>query len=338
MTKRVHDDVNSPVKEAKLSQLAKLKKITTIVADTGDFDKIKLYQPQDATTNPTLLLQAVQMPEYEQCLTEAIGYARAKNLEGEDLVNEICDKLAVTFGCAILKIVPGYVSTEVNANLSFSTEQSLAKAHKLIKMYEEAGVSKERILIKLGSTWESIRACEQLEKEGIRCNMTLLFSFAQAVACAEANATLVSPFVGRILDWYKKNTDKKEYSAEEDPGVKSVRAIYSYYKKFDYKTVVMGASFRNKGEIIALAGCDKLTISPKLLEELQSDSADVTRVLDPAAAKADASIKRIKIDEATFRWMMNEDAMATDKLSEGIRNFAADLEKLKALVRKSLEV
>lgn len=328
-------DGGSP-KRKKLTQLDKLKKLTTIVADTGDFGKIKQFQPEDATTNPTLLLQAVQMQEYKGILDKAIEHGKKKNLQGDELVTEVCDKLAVLFGAEILKIVPGYVSTEVDANLSFDTEKSLAKARKLIKMYEEIGISKNRILIKLGSTWESIRACETLQKEGISCNMTLLFSFAQAVACAEAKATLISPFVGRILDWYKKSTGKTAYSRDEDPGVVSVRQIFAYYKKFGYKTVVMGASFRNTDEILGLAGCDKLTISPKLLDELQNIDADVEKVLDAEAAKKDTSIKKIQIDEASFRWMMNEDAMATEKLSEGIRNFATDLEKLKAVVRNAL--
>jgi len=328
---------SSPKKQKKeASQLESLKKFTTIVADTGDFEKIKQFQPEDATTNPTLLLQAVQMPEYKVILDNAINYAKAKHLHGDALVMEVCDKLAVSFGSEILKIVPGYVSTEVDANLSFDTEKSLAKARKLIKMYEEVGISRNRILIKLGSTWESIKACEVLQKEGISCNMTLLFSFAQAVACAEAKATLISPFVGRILDWYKKSTGKTAYSRDEDPGVISVRRIWAYYKKFDHATVVMGASFRNKDEILGLAGCDKLTISPKLLDELQQDESAVEKVLDVQAAKTDASIKKITMDEATFRWMMNEDAMATEKLSEGIRNFAKDLEKLKDVVRSAL--
>lgn len=328
----------SPAKRAKAdNQLESLKQVTTVVADTGDFEKIKLFKPEDATTNPTLLLQAVQIPAYQHILTDAIKYAKGKALTGEDLVNEVCDKLAVSFGAEILKEVPGYVSTEVNANLSFDTARSVAQARKLINMYKEIGVSKDRILIKLASTWECIRACEMLEKEGIRCNLTLLFGFGQAVACAEAGATLISPFVGRILDWYKKSTGRTSYGPEEDPGVLSVRRIYNYYKKYDYPTVVMGASFRNADQIRALAGCDKLTISPGLLSELQGNASVVPRILSVKDAKHDKSDEKIHVTEEKFRWMMNEDAMATEKLSEGIRNFAKDLEKLKDLVRQNLK-
>lgn len=337
-TKRAADGAaGSPKKQAKFSnQLDHLKSMTSVVADTGDFEKIKSYKPEDATTNPTLLFAAAQMPEYAHLLKASIDYAKGKNLKGEELVSEVCDKLAVSVGCEILKVVPGYVSTEVDANLSFDTAGSLAKAHKYIRMYEEAGVSKDRILIKLGSTWESIEACRQLQKEGIRCNMTLLFSFAQAVACAEADATLISPFVGRILDWFKKNTDKKEYTSEDDPGVLSVRKIYRYYKKFGHKTIVMGASFRNIGEILGLAGCDKLTIAPKLLADLQNATEGFEQKLSAEESKADTSIQKISMDEKTFRWMMNEDQMATEKLSEGIRNFGKDLEQLKKFVRSKV--
>jgi len=320
------------------NQLDALRSMTSVVADTGDFEKIKQFRPEDATTNPTLLLAAAQMPEYAYLLRGAIEYGRGAGLAGDDLVMEVCDKLAVSVGCEILKVVPGYVSTEVDANLSFDTAGSVAKAKKLVGMYEQAGVSRDRILIKLGSTWESIEACRQLQREGIKCNMTLLFSFAQAVACAEADATLISPFVGRILDWYKKNTENK-YTCEDDPGVLSVRQIYRYYKKFGYKTIVMGASFRNTGEILGLAGCDKLTIAPKLLEELQQTdaAAGIERRLNPEACKWDASIQKIEMNEKIFRWMMNEDPMATEKLSEGIRNFGKDLEKLKEYVRARID-
>jgi len=311
---------------------------TSVVADTGDFEKIQQFRPEDATTNPTLILAAAQMPEYQYLLKGAVEYGKKAGLAGDDLVMEVCDKLAVSIGCEILKVVPGYVSTEVDANLSFDTAGSVAKAKKLISMYEQEGVSKDRILIKMGSTWESIEACRQLQKEGIRCNMTLLFSFAQAVACAEADATLISPFVGRILDWYKKNTDLK-YTSEDDPGVLSVRKIYRYYKKFGHNTIVMGASFRNVGEILGLAGCDKLTIAPKLLEELQQTEAvaGVERRLEPSACRGDASIQKIEMNEKIFRWMLNEDPMATEKLSEGIRNFGKDLEKLKEFVRNRID-
>lgn len=339
MAKREADEQNgADAKKAKAAnQLDALKSMTSVVADTGDFEKIKQFLPEDATTNPTLLYAAAQMPEYEYLLKAAIDSAKGTGLTGEALVGEICDTLAVSIGCEILKVVPGYVSTEVDANLSFDTKASLAKAKKIIGMYEKAGVSKDRILIKLGSTWESIEACRQLQKEGIRCNMTLLFSFAQAVACAEADATLISPFVGRILDWFKKNTEKKEYTSEDDPGVLSVRQIYGYYKKFGYKTIVMGASFRNTGEIMGLAGCDKLTIAPKLLEELQRTDGGMERKLVAESCKGDATIKKIEMNEQIFRWMMNEDAMATDKLSEGIRNFGKDLEKLKDFVRSRIK-
>jgi transaldolase len=315
-------------------QLEHLKSMTTVVADTGDFEKIKLYKPEDATTNPSLLFAAVKIAEYKDVVDAAIREARATGATGEDLVEEVMDSLNVAFGCKILEVVPGFVSTEVDANLSFDTETSLKKARKLIKMYEEKGVKRDRVLIKLGTTWEAVQACRVLEAEGIKCNMTLLFSFAQAVACAEAGATLISPFVGRIMDWFKKSTGKASYEPDEDPGVLSVRRIYAYYKKYGYKTVVMGASFRNKGEILGLAGCDKLTIAPALLQELQSATEPIERALSPGM---ECTEPKISIDEKTFRWMLNEDAMATEKLAEGIRNFNKDSDKLREIIREKLK-
>jgi len=311
--------------------------MTSVVADTGDFNQIHKYTPEDSTTNPTLLLAAAQMPEYKHLLEEAIAYA--KNLNSENLVKEVCDRLSVNFGCEILKLIPGYVSTEVDAHLSFDTEGSIAKAKKLIKQYEEAGYGRDRILIKLASTWEGVKAAESLEKEGIHCNMTLLFGFYQAVACAEAGATLISPFVGRILDWYKKATGKN-FEGYEDPGVQSVTQIYNYFKKFGYKTIVMGASFRNAGEIIELAGCDKLTISPQLLSELnqmKDPNTILRRRLDPEEAK-DLNLEKIEeITESRFRWELNEDPMATEKLAEGIRKFAQDMRSLEDFVKRHLK-
>eukprot|EP00747_Dinoflagellata_sp_TGD_P147657 gnl/TRDRNA2_/TRDRNA2_176840_c2_seq2.p1 gnl/TRDRNA2_/TRDRNA2_176840_c2~~gnl/TRDRNA2_/TRDRNA2_176840_c2_seq2.p1 ORF type:complete len:677 (+),score=148.32 gnl/TRDRNA2_/TRDRNA2_176840_c2_seq2:197-2032(+) len=321
------------------NQLLSLKSSTSVVADTGDLVQLKKFTPEDATTNPTLLLAAVQMPEYKSIVDKAIAAGKAAagaGAEKDAIVEEVCDQLAVGFGIEILKLVKGYVSTELNANLSFNTEESIKQARKIISMYEKAGFDRSRILIKMGSTWESIRACEVLEKEGIKCNMTLLFSFCQAVACAEAGATLISPFVGRILDWYKKaNPDKaKEYDSnpETDPGVISVKKIYKYYRKHGYKTIVMGASFRNKGEITALAGCDKLTIGPKFLEELEKSEGAVTRKLSPDMDLSDAVAKKETMSEMVFKWELNEDAMGTEKLSEGIRNFNKDFLKLKDLI------
>lgn len=307
------------------TQLDLLKKVTTVVADTGDIDSIKKYQPEDATTNPSLLLKAAQMEQYRHLADEAIAYAKDK--AGDDWIELAMDRLAVNFGIELLKIVPGKVSTEVDANLSFDTEASVAKARRIMAMYEEAGIPKDRVLIKIASTWEGIKAGEILEKEGVNCNLTLLFSFAQAVACAEANIFLISPFVGRILDWYKAK-EGKEFPGAEDPGVVSVTQIYNYFKKFDYKTVVMGASFRNTSEITELAGCDRLTIGPNLLEDLSNSTEAFDTKLDAAAAK-DMDIEKIDMNEKTFRWMMNEDAMATEKVSEGIRNFHVDYLKLK---------
>jgi len=307
------------------SQLDQLKNFTTIVADTGDIDSIKNFKPDDSTTNPSLLLKAATMDAYQHLVSDAVNWGRQQS--SDDWITPAMDKLAVNFGVELLKLIPGRVSTEVDAHLSFDTEATIAKARKLIALYQDAGIDKSRVLIKIASTWEGIKAAEILEKEGITCNLTLLFSFAQAVACAQAGAYLISPFVGRILDWYKKSTGE-DYTAETDPGVLSVQAIYEYYKKFDYKTVVMGASFRNVGEILALAGCDRLTISPALLAELASSSDEVKQKLDAQAAKA-LALEKLDLSESDFRWMMNEDAMATEKLSEGIRGFNADYLKLR---------
>jgi transaldolase len=308
-----------------MSSLDSLKQFTTVVADTGDIGAIAQYKPQDATTNPSLLFKAAQQPEYKSLVEEALRYA-GKKATGAAQTALFMDKLAVNFGCEILKIIPGRVSTEVDASYSFDLKGSIDKARQLIELYQSAGVGRERILIKLGSTWEGIKAAEQLEKEGIHCNLTLLFSFAQAVACAEAKVTLISPFVGRIYDWFKKSTGQ-EPTREADPGVASVRRIYEYYKKYDYKTQVMGASFRKVDQIVDLAGCDLLTISPDLLDKLQKQDAAVERKLDPAAAKA-KDIPRVTLDEKSYRFEHNQDQMAVEKLSEGIRAFYADGRKL----------
>lgn len=309
-----------------MNQLESLKQLTTVVADTGDIAAIAQFQPRDATTNPSLLFQAAQMPQYAEHVDAALAVARKAGNSAEQAV-EFMDELFIRFGCEILKTIPGRVSTEVDAGLSFDTQGSIKKAKKLIGMYQKAGVDKERILIKLASTWEGIRAAEALEKEGIHCNLTLLFSFAQAVACAEAGVTLISPFVGRIYDWYKKDRGGADIPPNEDPGVASVTKIYNYYKKFDYKTQVMGASFRKVEQILLLAGCDLLTISPDLLEKLKSAEGSVTRKLNPEMAKSSEGSK-LHLDEKTFRFMHNEDPMAVDKLSEGIRKFYADARKL----------
>lgn len=309
------------------SKLDQLKTMTTVVVDTGDIDSIKKYTPTDATTNPSLILSAVQKPQYRHLVDDAISYSKAKAKTTEEKRSLLMDKLFVNFGLEILKLIPGRVSTEVNARLSFDIEGSVKKAQTLIKLYESAGISKERVLIKLASTWEGAKAAAQLEKMGIHCNMTLMFSLAQGIACAEAGATLVSPFVGRILDWYKKNEGVAGYAAKDDPGVKSVQEIYNYYKKFGYKTQVMGASFRNADEILELAGCDLLTISPQFLEELSNAQGPVARKLDPAAARQ-MKLDKVHLDEKTFRLMLNENAMATEKLSEGIRKFGEDALKL----------
>jgi transaldolase len=309
-----------------------LKRWTTVVADTGDFEAIAEHKPRDATTNPSLIFQAAQKPHYQHLVDEALEFAiRSAGDPGARSV-AFMDKLFITFGCEILKIVPGRVSTEVDAGLSFDTEGTLAKARKLIGMYKAGGIERDRVLIKIASTWEGIRAAEVLEREGIHCNLTLLFSFAQAVACAEAGVTLISPFVGRIYDWYRKEHGVKDIPADEDPGVASVTRIYNYFKKFDYKTQVMGASFRKVDQIVLLAGCDLLTISPDLLEQMEKTEGEVPRRLSVEAAKA-SDAKKIHLDEKTFRWLHNEDAMATDKLAEGIRKFYADARKLEQYAR-----
>jgi len=314
--------------------LDSLKKTTTVVADTGDFETLAAYAPQDATTNPSLILKALQKSEYTGLLTDAIESTAESGASGEERIDLVIDHLLVGFGVKILDIVPGRVSTEVDARLSFDTDATLAKARELIALYEAASIPRERVLIKVASTWEGIRAAEILQKEGIRCNMTLLFCLAQAVACAEAGAQLISPFVGRILDWFKANTDES-YDRSNDPGVASVKEIYTYYKKFGHETEVMGASFRNVGEILELAGCDLLTISPSLLEELQGMDEAVERKLDPAASK-EAEIDRLDVSEKSFRWLLNEDAMATEKLAQGIRVFAADMLKVREIVAGKL--
>ena len=312
------------------SKLEQLKKMTVVVSDSGDFEAIKVFKPQDSTTNPSLILKASQMSNYGHLVDEAILWGRSRN----NVTSQITDRLAVNFGAEILKIVPGRVSTEVDADLSFDTQGSIDKAHAFIADYAARGIGRERVLIKLAATWEGIRAAEVLQKEGIDCNMTLIFSLAQAVACAEAGAFLISPFVGRILDWYSK-AEGKTYTAETDPGVVSVREIYAYYKAYDVKTVVMGASFRNKGEIEALAGCDRLTIAPPLLKELDDDQGDLPRKLSPEllAGKAPA---RMSLDEKTFRHLLNQDAMATEKLADGIRLFGKDLNTLREVVSGKL--
>jgi transaldolase len=309
-----------------LSKLDQLKRFTKVVADTGDFATLQQYAPQDATTNPSLIFKAAQMPAYKQLVERAVADQGKSGASGPALLESIMDELLVSFGVEILKIVPGRVSTETDADLSFDTEGLVRKAHRFIELYGERGVARERVLIKIASTWEGIRAAELLQREGINCNMTLLFSLTQAVACAEAKARLISPFVGRILDWYKAKTGK-EYAPQDDPGVTSVREIYSYYKKFGHATEVMGASFRNQGEILELAGCDLLTISPQLLAELKAGTEPITRNLSPDSAAA-STIEKFSADEKTFRWRMNEDAMATEKLAEGIRLFNADALKL----------
>lgn len=314
-------------------KLSQLKTMTTVVADTGDIDSIEKYKPEDATTNPSLIFKAAQMEKYSHLVDEAKAWAKNEGGSDAEIIENTIDKLSVNFGLELLKLIPGKVSTEVDARLSFDTEKTVEKARKIIKLYEQNGINKDRILIKIASTWEGIKAGEILEKEGINCNLTLLFSFCQAVACAEAGIFLISPFVGRILDWYKQSTGKDSYESHEDPGVLSVTKIYHYYKKFGYNTVVMGASFRNTGEIEELAGCDRLTIGPNFLEDLQNDSGELTRKLDPSAV-ASMDIEKINLDEKTFRWMLNEDAMGTEKLAEGIRNFSIDLEKLEAFIQK----
>lgn len=312
------------------SQLDQIKSYTRVVADTGDFKAIEAYSPQDATTNPSLLFKAVQMPAYAELFQKALEAHRQHDLKSPKTQEAVIDELLVSFGHEILKIVPGRVSTEVHAYLSFDTRSSIEKARHFISLYAKRGIPRERILIKLAATWEGIQAAQVLEEEGIHCNMTLLFSMAQAVACAEVGATLISPFVGRILDWHKKSTGK-DYVGAQDPGVVSVTAIYNYFKHFGHKTEVMGASFRNKGEILELAGCDLLTISPNLLEELAQCTDTVERKLSVEHARSQ-KLERLPYDEKSFRWMLNQDAMATEKLSEGIRVFYQDTQKLEQLI------
>ena len=319
-------ETNKSEAERALNQLDRLKQFTVVVADSGDFATLKQYAPQDATTNRSLIFKAAQMPEYKSVVEKAMDDAKQTSATGKRLLAEIMDCLLVAFGLEILKIVPGRVSTETDANLSFDTEGLVTKARRFIELYQKQGIGRERVLIKIASSWEGIRACEILQREGINCNMTLLFSLPQAVACAEAKAKLISPFVGRILDWYKKNTGKA-YAPAEDPGVLSVKEIYDYYKKFEHPTEVMGASFRNKGEILELAGCDLLTISPQLLGELKASTEPVERKLNPDLAR-DSKMERLQLDEKKFRWLLNEDPMATEKTAEGIRLFNADALKL----------
>ncbi len=315
------------------NQLDQLKQFTTVVADTGDFASLKQFAPRDATTNPSLILKAAQMPEYQFLVDKAIADNKTK-ASGAELLARVIDDLTIKFGLEILKIVPGRVSTEVDANLSFDTEACVAKGRHFIKLYEANGIARERILIKLASTWEGIRAAEVLQREGINCNLTLLFSLPQAVACADAKIKLISPFVGRIMDWYKAK-EKKDFAPAEDPGVISVKEIYSYYKKFGHATEVMGASFRNVGEIQELAGCDLLTISPNLLAELQKSEAPLIRKLSPELAR-ESKIEKLPLDEKKFRWLFNENPMATEKTAEGIRAFNADAQKLAQFVAAKL--
>ncbi|OBX88066.1 transaldolase [Haemophilus haemolyticus] len=315
------------------TQLDSLRQMTVVVADTGDIDAIKKYQPQDATTNPSLILSASALPQYAPLIDEAVAYAKAQSNDKAQQLIDAEDKLAVNIGLEILKIVPGRISTEVDARLSYNTQATVEKARKLIALYNAAGISNDRILIKIASTWQGIRAAEILEKEGINCNLTLLFSEAQARACAEAGVYLISPFVGRILDWYKANSDKKEYAPTEDPGVISVTKIYNYYKEYGYNTVVMGASFRNVGEITELAGCDRLTIAPALLKELQENSTALVRKLE---YKGEVKAKPQPLTEAEFYWQHNSDAMAVEKLADGIRKFAVDQEKLETMLSAKL--
>ena len=318
----------------KLSQLEQLKKFTVVVADTGDFESMRDFKPQDATTNPSLIYAATQKEKYFHLLDQVLADRKNSGLSGAAQIDDIIENLLVQFGSEMLKIVPGRVSTETDARFSFDTEGSIAKARQLIKLYEAKKIPRERVLIKIASTWEGINAAEQLQKEGIKCNLTLLFSLPQAVRCAEAKVQLISPFVGRIYDWYKKE-NKREYTGAEDPGVQSVKEIYTYYKKFGYATEVMGASFRNVGQIQELAGCDALTISPELMDELSKSDAPLERKLDPETAKK-ADVPRLELDEKRFRYLFNENAMATEKTAEGIRKFAADIVKLEKFVASKL--
>ena len=319
-----------------MNKLDQLKKITTVVADTGDINAISAYTPTDATTNPSLLYKAAQQPQYDHLLQDAIDYAMSRNEKIENSTIDMMDKLSVNFGVEILSIIPGRISTEVDARLSFDTDATVARAESLIDLYKKAGIDTSRILIKIASTWEGIQAAAELERRGIHCNLTLMFSLAQAIAAAEAGATLISPFVGRIMDWYKQAEGVDGYAAAEDPGVRSVTEIYNYYKNHGYSTVVMGASFRNSDEILQLAGCDLLTISPGLMEELRNAEGEVIHHLDAVKAKS-MEIPAIPMHESAFRWMMNEDAMATEKLAEGIRNFAKDAAKLEVFACQKCE-
>ncbi len=315
------------------SKLEQLRSMTTVVADTGDIEAVARLKPVDCTTNPTIVLKALGTPMFADAVDEAVKWGQSQNGSSDAVVAAVADRLAISVGAALVGLVPGRVSTEVDADLSFDTKASIEKAHQIIAAYKDRGIERDRILIKLASTWEGIRAAEVLQKEGIDCNLTLLFNKAQAVACADAGAFLISPFVGRILDWYKKSTGK-DYTPEEDPGVLSVRDIYAYYKTHGIDTIVMGASFRNTGEIEALAGCDRLTISPNLLDELEKDTGTLARKLSPETVSAQP---KLDIDEKTFRWMLNEDAMATEKIAEGIRAFAKDLGALRAMVAQRLQ-
>ncbi len=319
-----------------MNSLDQLKQHTVVVADTGDIDAIAQHKPQDATTNPSLLYKAAQMPQYAALIDEAISATSTRDHKRGNLVDAVIDRLSVNFGRKILEIVPGRVSTEVDARLSFDMTATVDKAYQLIELYKEAGISSDRVLIKIASTWEGIRAAEHLERNNIHCNLTLLFGFGQAVACAEAGVTLISPFVGRIYDWYKVARKVEQIAVHDDPGVRSVTQIYNYFKKFGYKTEIMGASFRTKEQVMALCGCDLLTIAPNLLAELGQSSNSVPRTLDASAA-ADLPLDRIDMNEPLFRWMLNEDAMATDKLSEGIRGFASDLSKLRELLKTRIK-
>src|SRR6266478_4384383 len=321
-------------KKTKLSQLEQLKKFTKVVADTADFESIKEFKPQDATTNPSLVYAATQKQQYAHLLDEVLADRKKSGSSGAAQIEDIIDHLLVQFGCDILEIVPGRVSTETDARLSFDVEGSINKARQLVKLYEARKIPRERVLIKIASTWEGINAAEQLQKEGIKCNLTLMFSLVQAVRCAEAKVQLISPFVGRIYDWYKKE-NKRDYTGAEDPGVLSVFEVYAYYKKFGYATEVMGASFRNVGQILELAGCDLLTISPELMKELSESIEPVERKLDLEKAKQ-AKVERLKLDEKTFRYRLNDNAMATEKTAEGIRKFAADVVKLEKFVASKL--
>ena len=320
--------------KTKLNQLEQLKKFTKVVADTADFESIKDFKPEDATTNPSLVYAATQKQQYGHLLDEVLKNRKNSGLSGQAQIEDICDHLLVQFGTDILEIVPGRVSTETDARLSFDVEGSIAKAHRLIELYAEKKIPRERVLIKIASTWEGLAAAEQLQKEGIRCNLTLMFSLVQAVRAAEAKVQLISPFVGRIYDWYKKEM-KRDYAGPEDPGVQSVQEIYTYYKKFGYKTEVMGASFRNTGQIRELAGCDCLTISPELMKELAESSEPLERKLDPEKAKS-AKIDKLELDEKKFKYLLNDNAMAYEKTGEGIRKFAADVVKLEKFVAGKL--